>query len=244
MTSPKLLLPVRVPELGPALGKLLTGTGAHATLALDRFRLQLVSRLFEASGEARRLAAAEERDAALAALDAAVWLDAWEECAAGIAGTLVERANAHLAAEASSARMPRRLRRRVLLDEAEVRGVTGRLGAAGAGLVPALDELHVRAERLRSATAADRDALERWQQALLTAGGRVEAAWLALEEAVGTELARWSGVAAAVGRWRRPWWPVVAVGIPLLAAAAWLGLVLGGYLSAPAWLGSAWQWVF
>lgn len=244
MTSTKHLLPVRVPELGPALGRLLTGTGSRPTLPLDRIRLQLVSRLFEASGEARRLGATEEREAALAALDAPVWLDAWEKSATGIAGLVVQRANARLGAEAAACRMPRRLRRAVALDRAEVRGVTARLGASGAGLVAALDEVHACAARLRGATAAERDALERWQAALLAAAGRTEAAWLALEDTVERELARWDEVARAVGRWRRPRWPVVAVGVPVLAAATWLGLVFGGYVAAPAWFRDVWAWVF
>jgi hypothetical protein len=245
MTSPRLLLPVRVPELGPALGKVLTGTGrVHGTLTLDRFRLELVGRLFEAAGEARRLAAADERAGAVAALDAPVWLDAWEKASSGIAAALVERVNHRLAGEAGAARMPRRLSRHVTLDPAEVRGVTSRLGAAGAGLVPALDEVHARGPQLRDATAAQREALDRWQAALVTAAGRTEAAWLSLEDAVDAEIARWEGVAAAVARWRRPWWPVWAVGGPALALALWLGLVWGGYLTAPAWLRwiGAWPW--
>jgi hypothetical protein len=243
MTNPKLLLPVRVPELGPALGKVLSGTGrADGTLALDRFRLELVGRLFDASGEARRLASAGERDGALAALDAPVWQDAWERTAAGIAGVLVERVNHRLAGEASAVRMPRRLRRRVTLDPAEVRGVSSRLGASGAGLVPALDDVHACAARLRGATAGERDALDRWQEALVAAAGRTEAAWLSLEDALDTEIARWDQVAATLARWRRPWWPVIAVGVPAWAFALWLGLVLGGYLTAPGWLRALWPW--
>jgi hypothetical protein len=245
MTSPKLLLPVRVPELGPSLGKVLTGTGrAHDALPLDRLRIQLVSRLVEAAGEARRLSAAGERDAAIMALDGQVWLDAWEETIGAIARVLVERVNARLDAEANAARMPRRLRRKVVLDAVEVRGVTGRLGAAGAGLVPALDELNARGERLRGATGVERDALDDWQGALLTAARRLEAGWLALEEGIDTEIARWNAVAQSVARWHRPLWPVLVVGVPALALAGWLGLVLGGYLSAPAWLREVWAWLF
>jgi hypothetical protein len=137
--------------------------------------------------------------------------------------------------------MPRRLRRRVVLDTAEVRGLTGRLGAAGAGLVPALDDLQARGRRLLSAAATDRAALEEWQRALLTAARRLEAAWLALEEQLADETARWREAVALVAAWRRPLWPVAAVGVPALAAAAWLGLVLGGYLPAPAWLQRVWS---
>lgn len=244
MTGPKLLLPVRVPELGPALGKVVTGTGrADGRVPLDGFRLQLVGRLFNASGEARRLAGAGERDGAIAALDAPVWLEAWERTTAGIAGVLVERVNRRLAAEARAVRMPRRARRRVTLDPVEVRGVSSRLGASGAGLVPTLDDLHARATDLRAAVVGEGEALERWQEALTAAAGRTEAAWLSLEAAVETELARWDDVAATIARWRRAWWPVFAVGVPALALAAWLGLVMGGYVAAPDWLRRVWMWL-
>lgn len=244
MTSPKLLLPVRVPELGPSLGKVLTGSGRPAgELPLDAFRLQLISRLLDASGEARRLAADDKRDAALQALGSRTWLDAWEQTVNGIAGAVVARVNARLDAEAWAARMPRRYRRKVLLDPVELRGVSSRIGAAGAMLVPALDALHARAERLRGATAAEREALTEWQDALLTAARRLEAAWLALEEQVTAELGRWDAVAEGLMRWRRPLWPVAAVGIPSVAAATWLGLVLGGYLAPPGWLRQVWAWL-
>lgn len=242
MTSPKLLLPIRIPELGPSLGRLLTGTGRAAPdPALERQRVILLGRLIEASGEARRLAAAGSRAEAVDAVGLEMWLDVWERAVSGIARDLVDRTNARLDAEARAVRMPRRLRRRVLLDDAEVRGVSGRLGAAGAELVPALDTLHERGERLLGATVGDRGALEGWQQALLTAARRLEAAWLQLEEQADEELARARAVAETVARWRRPLWPVAAVGVPLLAAAAWLGLVLGGYLPAPIWLVRFWS---
>jgi hypothetical protein len=241
MTSPRLLLPVRVPEIGPALGRVLTGTGqAVAALPLERWRVQVLSQLFEASGEARRLAGEDDRDGALRSLDADVWLEAWEDAVKGVAAALVVHVNARLEAGAAAVRMPRRLRRRVPLDAAEMRGVSGRLGAAGAGLVPALDGLHERAERLRGATPAEHAALDEWQDALLIAARRFEAAWLGLEDQVRAELDRWDGVVAELARWHRPLWPIAAVGIPALALAALLGLVMGGYLPAPAWLTVLW----
>ena len=106
MTSPKLLLPIRVPELGPSLGKVLTGTGREpADPVMEHARIALVGRLLEASGEARRLAADGERNGAIAALALEVWLDAWEQTVGGIARTLVERVNARLDANARAVRM-------------------------------------------------------------------------------------------------------------------------------------------
>jgi hypothetical protein len=242
MTNSTLRLPIRVPELGPALGRVLTGTGRSAEApGLERQRLRALFRLFDAAGEARRLAAEGEREAALRALDTQVWLDAWEEAVAGITTLLVEQVNARLTAEARVVRMPRRLQRRIPLDDAEVRGIGGRLGAVGAGLVPALDTLQERSERLRQATPAERDALDEWHEALLVAARRFEAAWLGLEEQAGAELQRWAAVAAGVARWRRTLWPVVVVGVPALVVAALLGLVMGGYLPAPGWLTALWS---
>jgi hypothetical protein len=219
---------------------MLTGTRHGRDPVVERARLLLVSRLIEASGEARRLAAEGQRAGAVAAVGLAVWFDAWEQAVSAIAHALIDRVNAELDAEARAVRMPRRLRRKVTLDAAEVRGLTGRLGSTGANLVPALDALESCGERLLAATAADRSPLEDWQRALLTAARRLEAAWLALEEQLDAESVRWREVAAAVSAWRRPVWPVAAVGIPLLAAAVWLGLMMGGYVPAPWWVARVW----
>jgi hypothetical protein len=240
MTSPKLLIPVRVPELGPSLGRILTGSGRPTDPVVEQQRLVLLGRIIEASGEARRLASEGQRPEAIGALGLPVWLDAWEQAVGTIARAMIERVNADLDAEARVVGMPRRLRRKVLLDTAEARGLTGRLGAAGAKLVPALDALEARGDSLVRATAAERSALAEWHQALLTAARRLEASWLALEEQLEAEATRWREVTGMVAAWRRPLWPVVAVGVPALAAALWLGLVLGGYVGMPDWVAQLW----
>ncbi len=245
MTNPKLLLPLRIPELGPSLGKLVTGTGrTPGGLRLDDVRYRLVTRILECAGEGRRLAAREERNAAIAAVGRTAWLEAWEEAVAGAAERLTERVTARLDGEAEAVRMPKRLRRWVELDAAESRALTARLGSAGATLVPALDALQSQADRAVRATALERDAVEAWQEALRTAARRMEAAWFALEDAVDAEAVRWEAVADDIGRWRRSLWPVVLVGLLGLAGAVWLGLVLGGYLPSPSWLTSLWQSAF
>jgi hypothetical protein len=242
MTSPKLLIPIRIPELGPSLGKLLGGTHrVNVDPAVERHRVARVGRLLEASGEARRLAADGERTGAVAALGLEVWLDAWERAVGGIARALLDRVNARLDAKARVVHMPRRLRRKVLLDTAEERGLRGRLGASGAGLVATLDVLSRQGERLLAAPVTERDALEQWQQSLLAAARRLEAAWLALEDQLELESQRWEQVGDVVARWRRPLWPIIAVGVPALAAACWLGLVVGGYAAAPSWLRQVWN---
>jgi hypothetical protein len=41
-----------------------------------------------------------------------------------------------------------------------------------------------------------------------------------------------------LARWRPALWPVALLWAPIATALIWLGLVLGGYLPAPAWLAS------
>jgi len=43
-------------------------------------------------------------------------------------------------------------------------------------------------------------------------------------------------VAGYIARWRPSLVPVVLWWLPVAALLVWLGLVLGGYLPAPAWL--------
>lgn len=242
MSSPKLLLPLRIPELGPFFGKLVTGTGrTPGGLVLDAPRYRLVSRVIEQAGEARRLAANEERAAAVAAVGREAWLAAWEEAVQSVAEALAGEINRRLDAEARAVRLPRRLARRVALDQAERRALAARLGSSGAILIPALDELARRGEAALGATALERELVSAWQDALRTAARRLEAAWLNLEEVVEREAVRWQEVADRVARWRKPWWPVVAVGALATAAAAWFGLTYGGYLPAPDWLVRLWD---
>jgi hypothetical protein len=241
MTNPKLLIPLRVPELGPYLGKIVTGTGREpGGLDLDAWRYRLATRVIESAGEARRLAAREERQAALAAVGRTAWLEAWEETVAGVAELLLGRATAWLDAAAAAVRMPPHRRERLALGAAEQGALAARLGSAGAALVPALDRLEEHAAAALQATALERGELEAWQESLATCARRLEAAWLELEEAVDAEVARWRRVVGEVSRWRKPLWPVVLVGAIALAAAVWLGLVLGGYIGLPRWLVEGW----
>src|SRR5713101_660403 len=89
---------------------------------------------------------------------------------------------------------------------------------------------------VRQASVLDRGAHAEWQEALRTAARRLEAAWLALETQVADEERRWAGEIDVVTRWRPSLWPLVVLWTPLSVALVWLGLVLGGYLPAPAWL--------
>lgn len=245
MTNPRLLLPLRIPELGPSLGKLVTASDrAVGGISLAPIRLRLVTRVLEAAGEARRLSAHGERIAALGALGPGLWLDAWEEAVAAVSETLVGRVNSRLAAEATAVRMPRRLAARLPLDDVERRALGARLGSTGAPLIRALDRVEAATPPVQEATALERAALEEWQAALAQAGRRLEASWLALEEAVEAEATHWAGVGLTTRGWRRSLRPVLVSGILLMTAATWLGLILGGYLAAPSWLERLWAVVF
>jgi hypothetical protein len=244
MTNAKLLIPLRIPELGPALGKLIAGTGSVTQgFSLEPSRHLLATKVIEMGGEARRLAASGERATALACLSRDAWLAVWEEAVAPVATRFVDRLSAHLLAEAAAVRMPRRIRERIAIDEMERRAIGARLGSSGAGLIPVLDEIEARSAALVDATGLERGALAGWQRAQTTAARRLEEAWLLLERRVGEELATWQGVADETSRWRKPWWPVVLVGVVGIATALWVGLMLGGVLSPPSWLAALWQGV-
>lgn len=241
MTDPKLLIPLRVPELGPSLGKLITARrDGSAEIRLDEFRFQLVTKILESAGEARRLAATGQRAAAISALGRAAWLGAWEETVAALGERLAVRVAKRLEAEAIAVRMPQRVRREVALEATERRAIAARLGSAGAHLVSALDELESRAEAALSATGLERDIMDDWHAALHAAARKLEAAWLDLEVVVVEEQARWEQVVDEVAEWRKPMWPVYAFGVVASAAAIWLGLVMGGQIGTPAWLAKIW----
>ncbi len=70
----------------------------------------------------------------------------------------------------------------------------------------------------------------------------LEAAWEELVITAHQELSTGDRRAAEIRQWKRPWTPLVVTGLLLLGFATWLGLVLGGYLPAPGWLGPLTQW--
>ncbi len=245
MTNSKILLPLRVPELGPSLGKLLALSGGTGTVPwLDPVRHKLVTRLIACGGEARRLAASGERSATVAAIGREIWKQAWDEAVGSAAELLVDRVESHLDAEAIAVRMGRRQRGRLRFTSREKRALTARLGAAGAELIPVLDELAASAERAVTASGLEPEAVRAWQDSLGMAGRRLEAAWMTLQRAVEEEVSKGIAKADSVATWRKPVWPVFAVGVIVVPAGAWFGLVLGGYVAAPPWLSHVWQMVF
>jgi len=240
MSAPlKILMPLRVPELAPSLGRLLVPRRLEPPwVPLDDVREDLATRVLELGGEARTAAArgGEERERVLETLAHRAWLTAWEQAVQEAGERVAETLDSEIEHAALRARMPRPLRRRRRLSGSERRAIAARLSSGGAGLVAALDALEAAAARALDASVLDKDTHAEWQEAIRTVARRLEAAWLALEAAVVDERRRWTGELDALASWRAPLWPLFALWTPLAAALVWLGLVLGGYLPAPAWL--------
>jgi hypothetical protein len=241
MTGAKVLLPLRVPELGPYLGKVVSGTGREpGGLRLDGVRVRLAGRVFAGAGEARRLAARDRRDAAVTAIGRTRWLEAWEEAVGSAATLLLDRSQARLEAEMRAVRLPARVRRRLVPSTADRAALAARLGATGAVLIPSLDEIERTQPAAVAATGLERHAVASWQDALCAAGRRLEAAWLALEDAVDEEAVHWQRVTAEVRGWRPNLWPILLGATVVTGGAVWLGLVLGGYVASPGWVQALW----
>jgi len=238
VTAPvKIPMPLRVPELAPSLGRVLVPRRLEEPwVPLDDIREELATRVMELGGEARAAAAGDDRDRVLDAVSRRAWLGAWEAAVRRTGERVTAALDREIERAARRVRMPRRPRRRRLLTGPEKRAIAARLAAGGETLVAALDVLDAVAARVREASVLDKGAHADWQEALRTAARRLEAAWLALETQVADEQRRWTDEIDAVARWRPSLWPLVALWTPLAVALVWLGLVLGGYLPAPAWL--------
>lgn len=229
---------VRVPEMAPVLGRLIVPRrSAPLWIPLDDVADELATRVMELAGEARRLTAEDgPRERVLDALGRAAWLGAWEHAVRRSADRLADTLDDQIERIGKGVRMPRRKRRARKLTGAERRALTARLSAGGAGLVTALDELTRASAEVRAREPLDDETHHVWQDAVQTAGRRLEAAWLALEDAVRAERARWDPELTALARWRPPLWPVIVLWAAGAGALIWLGLILGGYLDAPVWL--------
>jgi len=241
MSTPvKIPMPLRVPELAPSLGRVLVPRRLEEPwVPLDDIREELATRVLELGGEARAAAGREERDRVLEALSRRAWLTAWDAAVRRVGDRVIGALDQEIERAGRRVRMPRRPRRQRLLAGAERRAIVARLAAGGETLVAALDTLDAVAGRVREASVLDKGTHAEWQEALRSAARRLEAAWLALESQVDDERRQWAAEIEAITRWRPSLWPLVLVWAPFAAALIWLGLVLGGYLPAPAWL-AAW----
>lgn len=217
-----------VPELGPGLGRLVDAAPAERgalQIPLDDIRQDLVTGVFELAGAARGFAAAGDRDGMVVALNRVAWLRLWEKAVASAAARIATEVNAGLESAAAESRFPTRRLPGLMLADADVRAVAARLGSGGATLVAALDALEQAAKASSSATA--------WQASIAAVARRLESAWLALEEASRREQANWASEIARVRHWRRPTWLLWIVTGVVVAAAIYLGLMLGGYVPVP-----------
>ena len=238
MSAPvKISMPLRVPEIAPSLGRVLVPRRLEEPwVPLDDIREELATRVMELAGEARAASAREDRDRVLDAVSRRAWLAAWEAAVRRAGERVTAALDGEIERAARRVRMPRGPRRRLLLAASEKRAIAARLAAGGETLVAALDALDAVGARVREASVLDKGAHAEWQEALRTAARRLEAAWLALETQVADEGRRWEGEIDVVTRWRPSLWPLVVLWTPLSVVLVWLGLVLGGYLPAPAWL--------
>jgi hypothetical protein len=236
---PESKLPIRVPELGPSLGKLVApaeirdAAPALGWVTVSDLRFELVTAVFELAGEAREWAATEDRDLALAALNRAAWLELWEHAVHAVAERAVAEINARLEAAGREAGMSRRRVRRLALPVGEVGALATRLTEGSGPFLDALEALEHATAPLHN-PAARRSEVEAWGRALTAVARRLETAWLALEATLEAEFRGWAGEIETLRAWRRPWWPILTLAGVVFGVATYLGLVLGGYLPAPA----------
>ncbi|MEO7985202.1 MAG: hypothetical protein ABI766_01625 [Gemmatimonadales bacterium] len=221
-----------VPELGPSLGRLTdpSAPGSRTPLGLtyDDIRLDLVTGIFELAGAARGFAASGDTEGAMASLGRVGWLGLWERAVGAAAARIGEAANSRLREAATESRFSARKLKELLLTSTDVRSISARLGSGGAPFVGALDALE---QAVHSARANSRQ--DEWRAALEAAARRLESAWLAMVAAATIEEQQWRNEAERVRAWCRPMWPVWVVTTIVLAVAAYLGLVVGGYLAVP-----------
>ncbi|HEU5040786.1 MAG TPA: hypothetical protein VFT84_08205 [Gemmatimonadales bacterium] len=229
-----------VPELGPSLGRLVVPVTEEVEgplgARLDDIRLRLVTGVFELTGAARSFAAAGDSESAVGTLNRMALLALFEKAVGAAAERIAATVNGQLESAAAESRYPAARARRLALTPEDTRAIAARLGAGGAGYVAALDAL----EQVARVRPAPRE----WQEALLAAARRLESAWIALEEGAEREQRHWQGDVMRVRAWRRPVWPLWLVTGLALGGAAYLGLLVGGYLPVPAALEgfTSWWW--
>ena len=225
-----------MPELGPSLGHLTDPAqpgGGPLGVRLDDIRLKLVTGVFELAGAARSFAAAGDAVGAAASLNRVAWLALWEQAVAASAERITATVNARVEEAAAESRYPRRMLRLVVLTPADTRAIAARLGGGGAPFVAALDELEQAAYGIATQAGRERAVGTTWRAALSATARRLEAAWLALEEAAEREQLRWQADVRKVHGWRLPRWPLWLITALVVGAAVYLGLVLGGYVPVP-----------
>ena len=228
-----------LPELGPWLGRLCNAGAAgkvlHHFVPLDDIRLALATGVLDLAGAARGFSG-DDHAAIVGSLHARSWRQLWEKALGGATRRTADAINAGFTSAAAESRFPKRRLARLQVNEAELAAMTARLGAGAIPFEASLSRLEELAHAAGASGPRSEAAFGRWSDGLAAAARQLESAWMALEEAVDREGARWQGEIEKVRQWTRPRWPLWVITGVLLAAAAWLGLVLGGFLQVPAWL--------
>ena len=226
-----------VPELGPSLGRLTDppapGPRSPLGLSYDDIRLDLVTGIFDLAGAGRGFAASGDREGAMASLGRAEWIGLWERAVGAVAGRIGEAANTRLREAAAESRFPAGRLRRLLLGPSDLRAIAARLGSGGAPFVSALDALEQTVHTASGSPARVGVRTDDWRAALEAGARRLESAWVSLASAANAEEQHWRGEAEKIRTWRRPLWPAWLISLCVLAAAGYLGLVVGGYLPVP-----------
>lgn len=230
-----------LPELGPWLGRLCNANGGPAStrlrhfVPLDDVRLALATDVLDLAGAARGFSA-DDHAAIVGSLHARSWRQLWEKALGDASARTAAAINAGFVSAAAESRFPKRQLSRLQVSATELGAMTARLGAGAIPFEAALARLEELAHVAGSSGPRSEAAFTRWSDGLAAAARQLESAWMALEDAVDREGARWQGEIENVRRWTRPRWPLWVITVVLLAAASWLGLVLGGFLTVPAWL--------
>jgi len=155
-TPLKLLMPLRVPELAPSLGRIIVPRRLLPPwVPLDDIREELATRVLELGAEGR---ATTVRRSILETTGRGAWAVAWDNAVRRAALRVADALDAEITRAARRVRLPRRRLRRHLLNNAEKRAIAARLGTGAGAFVAALDDLEVAAGRVADATVLDKDA--------------------------------------------------------------------------------------
>ena len=220
-------IPLRVPELGPALGRLILPSGVPVSSPpaplpyLAEIRLDLVTALFQLGGAARQELDRGNIAGAVQRLAPEAWRHLWDAGAARAAAVVRTRIDADLVRAAEASGFPLRRLQRLAVTDGEAESIELRLAACAAPLMVALEEV------VRTRTAGG------WPDAVTRAAQVLEVSWLELESKAAAEEAAWRPEAARIGGWKPARWPRWVTAGVLIAAATYAGLVLGGYLPVP-----------
>lgn len=236
-TVPGESVSLTVPELGGALGRVAATRPSREGPRLDGIRIALATDLFVAAGEARDLAARGDVTSAVEALNQTVWTGIWERAVSAAGQDISEGVLAEFQDAAVESRMPRAYLTRWTPTEPERRAIRAHLGKGTRRLELALQKLTAVADAMRDdAPPGDSAAPAEWSKAVDLCARRVEAAWIELLEAADRERHRWAVEIDRVRRWRRPRWPMWLLTGVVVAAAVYLGLVSGGFITPPDFL--------